>query len=473
MGLGSHGDFSGWLWASIGILLCLAGAPRAASATAAAADPPAAGGSPALIVPLEGPIGPASAELVAQGLEIARQRNAPLVLLRMDTPGGLDSAMRTIVKAILASPIPVAGYVAPRGARAASAGTYILYACHFAAMAPGTNLGAATPVAIGAPGIGSSPEPAEPGKGDKGKGHGDPMTAKRVSDASAYIRGLAQLRGRNAEWAEQAVREAASLSAEEAVAERVIDVVADSEAELLRALDGRETLIAGEPRRMATREARTEVLDPGWRLRLLQTLADPSLALILLMIGVYGLIFEFASPGFGVAGAVGAVSLLLGLYALQLLPINYAGLALLALGIALMVAEAIAPSHGVLALAGTAAFMLGGVMLVREGVPGFAIPWSLVAALGATSAGFSLIVVRLALEARRRPQRAGMQALVGLGGVVYKAEGSEGWATVRGERWKVRGQGPLGPGDRVRVVGARGLVLEVAPRSSNEEGEQP
>lgn len=331
---------------------------------------------------VDGVIGPASADYLVRGLAKAVDEGAQLVLIEIDTPGGLDSSMRAIIKAILASPIPVASYVAPGGARAASAGTYILYASHVAAMAPGTNLGAATPVAIGMPGTPSKP----PGKGEAGKDGAaeqsptDAMTAKQVNDAAAYIRGLANMRGRNAEWAEQAVREAVSLSAEEALAQKVIDYLATDLSDLLRQLDGKTLQAAGVEVTLATAGAPLISHAPDWRTRLLAVITNPSVALILMMIGVYGLFFEFSNPGSGIGGVLGGISLILALYALQLLPVNYAGVALILLGI---------------------------------DVPGFGIPLALIVTLALTSAGLILAILGMALKARRRQQVAGDSGLVG------------------------------------------------------------
>ncbi len=439
-----------------------------------------AAAAPVMVLPLTGAIGPASAAYVVHGLDVARKEGVQLVVLQMDTPGGLDASMRQIIQAILASPVPVAGYVAPGGARAASAGTYILYASHIAAMAPATNLGAASPVAIGIGGhapAGPTPANPTPTPGDTAKpasapaasGNEDTLARKQMHDAAAYIRGLAQLRGRNADWAERAVREAVSLSADEAATQRVIDLIATNIPDLLKQVDGRALRTSTGLVTLHTAGAAIETLEPDWRNHFLAVITDPSLALLLLTVGVYALIFEFSTPGMVVPGILGAMCILVALYGLQMLPINYAGLALLALGLGCMVAEAFLPTFGALGVGGIVAFILGAVMLIDTQTPGYGVPIPVIVGLAVVSLAVILALSGMAVRARRRPKVSGGDMLIGMTGEVVDVDplaadaDSDGWAHIHGERWRVRCDTGIARGDRVRVIARQGLTLMVEP----------
>jgi membrane-bound serine protease (ClpP class) len=400
-----------------------------------------AAAAPVKLVPLEGAIGPASADFVKRAIQRASKEGAELVIVQIDTPGGLDTSMREIIKAILASPVRVAVFVAPSGARAASAGTFILYAAHVAAMAPGTNLGAASPVSIGG-GMGQ--------KDDK-KGGEDTMTRKVTNDAVAYIRGLADLRGRNADWAEKAVREGVSLPAQEALKLKVIDhMVADVPA-LLKAV--------------GKSGAQVEEVEIDWRTRVLGVITNPTVAYLLILVGIYALIFEFMNPGVILPGVIGAIALLLALYALHLLPVNYAGLALMLLGIAFMAAEAFLPSFGALGVGGLVAFVLGSIMLIEDtNLPGFEIPYAIIAGVAAASAGFLILVVGMLARSRRRAVVSGREQMIGATGEALADFEGEGWARVHGEQWKVRASRPVHRGQKLTVTGMEGLVLKVDPQ---------
>jgi membrane-bound serine protease (ClpP class) len=437
----------------------------------------------------------------------------------MDTPGGLDSSMRDIIQAILKSPVPVATYVAPGGARAASAGTYILYASHIAAMAPATNLGAATPVQIGGfpspaspkdedkdndeengkentekpkdeldgteepepsatsadSGQSETPEPESPSKksaSKKPQGATTPKTAmerKIINDARAYIRSLAQLRGRNVEWAEAAVTDAASLSAEEAQARGVIDFVAIDVTDLLKKAHGRVLRAGAQEITLDTEGAIVETVTPDWRTRLLAVITNPQVAYVLMLIGIYGLFFELSNPGAILPGVLGGICLLLALFAFQVLPINYAGLALILLGLMFMIGEAFMPSFGALGLGGVVAFVVGSLILWDEQGPGFEIPVGLIAGFAFASAVVLIGLGTLAVRQRRRPVVTGEDALLSATGEVQADFQGEGWIRVLSESWRAQSDSPLHRGQQVRITGRDGLVLAVTPIETEKE----
>ena len=405
----------------------------------------------AVLLTIDGPIGPATADYVRRGIDKAAEADAALAIVQLDTPGGLETAMREIVRSIFASPVPVVAYVAPAGAHAASAGTFIVYAASIAAMAPGTSLGASTPVEFG----GASSQD------DKGKRSAS--AEKAMNDAIASIRSLAELRGRNADWAEKAVREAATLTAEQALKERVIDLIAANVPDLLRKLDGRRVDIGGENRALATAGVSVVAEAPDWRARFLAIITDPNIAAILLLIGIYGLLFEFYSPGLVGPGVIGGICLLLALYAFHLLPIDYAGLGLLLLGIALMVAEAFIPSFGIIGLGGLAAFVLGALMLFDTDAPGFTVAWEVVGGAALVTAVTGTLVMTMLLRSHRRAVVSGPEQMLGETARVLVWRDDEGDIWAHGERWSAKASTPLRTGERVRIVRIDGLTLVVEP----------
>ncbi|MDQ2994146.1 MAG: nodulation protein NfeD [Pseudomonadota bacterium] len=402
----------------------------------------------AYVLEIRGAIGPAVADYVVRGLAAAQDAKATVVVLQMDTPGGLSESMREIDKAILASTVPVVTYVAPSGARAASAGTYILYASHFAVMAPGTNLGAATPVAMG------SKDNAE-----------SAMLQKATNDATAYIRSLAQLRGRNVEWAVQAVVKAESLSAKEALDKNVINFMADNLPALLTDLNGRQTDIAGKPVTLQTDKLVIKTLKPDWRSRFLSVITDPSVAYLLILVGFYGLILEFTNPGVVIPGVLGTIALLIGLYAIQLLPINYVGLALIFLGLGFLVSEIFVTTHGVLGIGGIIAFVIGSVMLLDTDTVGFGIPLSLILTVTAVSVAFIALIMQFAMRSRRLLPVTGREEILVSTGVVVAIHGKRYQVRIKGELWQAESSSHLRVGQRVAVREMDGLILKVEPHT--------
>jgi membrane-bound serine protease (ClpP class) len=420
---------------------------------------------PVILIGIKGAIGFVAVQQLTKALERAAE-GAPAVIVRLDTPGGLLVSTREMIQTILAARVPVVIYVAPSGARAASAGTYLLYASHVAAMAPGTHLGAATPIPLSAPGMPGSPPPSKPTPESEKQRETDPVSIasrKSINDAVAYMRSLAELRGRNADWGEKAVREAATLTASEALKERVINVIAKDIDELLSQIDGRSVTTAAGEIRLATKGRGTLELKPDWKLQLMSVITDPNVALILLMIGIYGILFEFWSPGAVAPGVIGGISLIVALAALAVLPVNFAGLALLLLGVALMVTEALTPGFGIVGLGGVVAFVLGALFLFDPAgadIP-IAVSWQVVAGMAVLSAGFIAGVLGFAVEARRRPIRTGAEEMIGSTGEVIGWSGKEGRVLVHGEVWAARSGKSLAAGRTVRVVGRTGLTLDV------------
>ena len=422
-------------------------------------------GQLAIVLDVVGPIGPATADFVTGSLEKAAARNAEIVIIRMDTPGGLDASTRDIVKAILNSPVPVATLVTPGGARAASAGTYILYASHIAAMSPATNVGAATPVSImGGQQPGRQEEPGENEEvAEPATDNIDTMSRKAINDSVAYVRGLAAKHGRNADWAELAVREAASITSEEALEIGVIDLIAEDVGDLLEQIHGRTVEVQGRDRVLDTSSLLIEQIEPDWKSELLGVITSPTIAYMLLLIGVYGLFFEGYNPGAIFPGVIGAICLLIALYAFQLLPVNYAGFGLLILGILLMIGEAIAPSFGVLGIGGVIAVVIGSIILIDTDVPGFMISRPLIGAIALVSSFGLMAIIGIAMKARQRPVVSGREELLGAEGTAMLDFEHQGSVFVHSERWSAVTGSPLREGQTVVVTDIDGLTLKVRP----------
>jgi len=445
----------------------------------------------AVLLDLDGALGVATAEYIVDGIEDAQVRNAKLIIIRMDTPGGLMEPMRDIVQAILASSVPVVTYVAPGGARADSAGTYILLASHVAAMAPTTHLGAATPVSLMGEDSEDDSKPANPfapkapesedtdaEEADEGETGEEPepqpaipggkMDRKVMNDAIAYIRGLAEAHGRNADWAEDAVRNAATLTATEALELNVIDLIAANQAELLAAVNGREVRVNNKPFTIDADALIVEEVEPGWRLKVLGAIARPEIAILLLMVGLYGLLFEGYNPGAILPGVVGVICLLLAAYALQVLPVNYVGLALILVGLALITAEAFVPSFGALGIGGIAAIIFGSIMMFDSGIPGFGISITFVLGMGLVAGLLLLWLLSYLVKARRQGAVSGRDRIIGGHGVAMESFTGTGKVWLEGEAWSATSKQTVEKDQTVLVLDLDGLVLRVEPVSESE-----
>jgi len=434
-----------------------------------------------IVLEIKGGIGVATAEYVISGIEHAEEAGAELVIIDMDTPGGLMAPMRDIIQAILGSSVPVASYVTPDGARADSAGTYILLASHVAAMAPTTHLGAATPVSL----TGDDATPNEPADeaddqeaDEENEAEPEPqsqpgtsMERKVLNDAVAYIRSLAERHGRNADWAERAVRDAATLTAKDALEENVIEFIAADHTELLQLVDGLELEVGSDSVTLATSSVIIEEYEPNWRIKILSAIANPEIVLLLGLIGLYGLMYEGWNPGAIVPGVVGVICLLLAAYALQVLPVNYAGLALIIVGLALMTAEAFAPSFGALGLGGIAAFVFGSIMMFDSGIPGFGISLTFVIAIAIVTALFIIWLVSFVLKLRRRGAVSGRGSIIGGVGTAMADFSGNGRIWLEGEEWAARSRVKITKDQEVVVTDLVGLVLEVEPLSEPDAGD--
>lgn len=425
----------------------------------------------AYLVDIDGAIGPVTHDLISRAIEDANTESATMVVLLVNTPGGLDHSMRKIISTILDSDVPVVTYVFPPGSRAASAGTYILYASHVAAMSPATNLGAATPVQIGGiPEIPSVPSPGTKPGDANGEGDKQPLSNKNamqnkiINDATAYIKGLAELRGRNEEWAERAVREGVSLTAAEALEMKVIDYVASDVSDLFKQLDGKTIALKGRSVTLDTEAMIVERIRPDWRSKLLAIITDPNIAYILMLVGIYGLIIEFSNPGAIFPGVVGAISLLLAMFAFQVLPINYAGLALVGIGLAFIISEVFVPSGGILGIGGVVAFVIGSIILFDDEYLAVSLP--LIGGIAALAAGFLLWVLRRLTKLRHKQVVSGLEYLVGQIAEVIHDFSGEGRVRIEGESWRAESSVPLIAGQKVRIREVDHLILRVDPIDS-------
>ena len=440
----------------------------------------------ALVLDMKGPIGPATRDFIDRSLDAAAEQKAGLLIIRMDTPGGLDASTRDIIKSILSSTVPVVTFVAPEGARATSAGTYILYASHIAAMSPASTVGAATPVSImgGSSPSGQKPTPDETTNRDTPDDANDPdnqpsseaqaepanaMARKAVNDSVSFIRGLAAKRGRNAAWAERAVREAESITSEEALQLGVIDFIATSLEDVLEQADGMTIDLNGREHQVLSRGWAIEWLQPDWRNEMLAVITSPTIAYLLLLIGIYGLILEGYNPGAILPGVMGAISLLMALYAFQMLPVNYAGLGLILLGIILMIAETQAPSFGALGFGGIIAMVIGSIILIDTDVPGFGVSRSLIGSIAVVSALGLMAIIGMAVKSRNRPVVAGREQLIGTPGVALEDFSHEGYVMAHSERWSAITEAPVQKDQEVIITGLDGLTLKVRPTTTKQE----
>lgn len=398
---------------------------------------------------IKGPIGPATADYIIRNIDKSQQ--ADLILIHLDTPGGLDESTRSIIQKFLSSKVPIVTYVSPTGARAASAGTYILYASTLAAMSPGTQLGAASPVNVAA-GFGG---------GTKINKQSTTMEKKITNDAVATIRSLAQLRGRDPVFAQNAVLNAQTLTASEALKEGVINYIAVDDKDLLSQLNGVVVTQNNQKITLNTDNPEIKLINPNWRTYFLSVITDPTVAYLLLLLGIYGIFFELVNPGFVLPGVVGAVSMLMALYALQLLPVNYAGFCLIILGIGFIIAEAFLPSFGSLGVGGTIAFLLGSIMLINSPSAAYHIAWSVIWAMALVNIVIFIILLGTAVRARRQKVHHGLVVLLGAQGRALGDINTEGQAIIRGEIWSVRSQHFIAKDKPVKVIGISGLVLHV------------
>ncbi|MGQ0810636.1 MAG: NfeD family protein [Nitrospiraceae bacterium] len=398
-----------------------------------------------IVATYEGVVNPVAAEYVHDALEFAQANQAEALLLRLDTPGGLDTSMRIIIKDFTASPLPIIVYVAPSGGRAASAGVFLTLAAHVAAMAPGTNIGAAHPVAMGG------------GEMDK------TMKEKVENDSAAYIKSIAEQHGRNVTWAEDAVRKSVSVTEKEALKLKIIDVIAADVPALLNQLDGRHVALGNRSVVLKTRGARVTEFSMSVRLEWLKTLSDPNIAYLLMTIGTIGILAELYNPGAILPGIVGAISLILAFYSLQSLPVNYAGALLIVLGIAFFVLEATVTSFGLLAIGGVIAMILGSLMLIKTDAEFLQISWGVIVPVVSLTAAFSLFIVGMGVRAMRRKPATGREGMVGLIGIARTALAPQGQLSIHGELWEAISDQPLKPGDRAEVTRVDGLRLHVKP----------